>query len=310
MTSRLQTLRELGVVDQASVDRVALGARAAIGPLAERPQGGARRARGAVTGRATLAMGLAVTVAGAALVLAHPWGGDSADAALLQRAWRAVTPPAHSIQHILQVQRQGSSVVTTESWQSVDDPGTLRWTQTTNQCGPWTTDESSTLHDEQWFDADHDRILQAPLDPAKVRASWPQDGPRTEFDPTVPFAAAVQRGDAHVAASMTLGGASATAIRWQPTPTDPTSENVLYVDPSTGTPIAYAWGGGKLDATGGVVAHQRFLTYEFVPTSAAAEGSLSESAAHPQASGPILVTPQQFDQSYQDAQRAHCGSVG
>jgi hypothetical protein len=263
-----------------------------------------------LTSRTTLATGLVVAIAAAALVLAHPLGGDSADAALLQRAWLAVTPPAHSIQHILHVQRQGSSTVTTESWQSIDDPGTLRWTQTTNACGRWTTDESSTLHDEQWFDADHDRILQAPLDPAKVRASWPQDGPRTEFDPTVPFAAAVQRGDAHVAGSTTLGGVPATAIRWQPTPTDPTSENVLYVDPSTGTPIAYAWGGGKLDATGGVVAHQRFLTYEFLPSTVSAMGSLSESAAHPQASGPVLVTPQEFDQRYQDAQRAHCGSVG
>ena len=45
----------------------------------------------------------------------------------MRRALLAVTPPPHTIQHIVSVLHQGSLVLTTESWQSIDEPGSDRW---------------------------------------------------------------------------------------------------------------------------------------------------------------------------------------
>jgi hypothetical protein len=309
--NRIDALRELGMVDQQSVDLVTVRAREAIGPVGPRTQEPSRRRRASTGSRRALAAAIVLAIVGALLLVARPWGSGAADAALLRRAALAITPPAHTIEHILQIQRQGSSVLTTESWQSIDEPGTLRWRQTTTRCGAWTTDESSTLNEQQWFDPDQNRILRMPLRPAEVRASWPQDGPRTEFDPTVPFAAALKRGDAHVVGATSIDRIAVTAISW-PTggATDPTSQNVLYVETTTGAPVAYTWGGGKLDATGGVAAHQRFLTYEFLPQTPESTVALSETAAHPQAAGPVTLTRNQFDRAYQEAELSHCGSVG
>ena len=74
--------------------------------------------------------------------------------------------------------------------------------------------------------------------------------------------------------------------------------------------MAYRWGGGKLDATGGVVAQQTFPTYEFLPDNANADRALSVSASHPSAAMPPVTTKKEFTAAYQDAQRKHCGGVG
>jgi hypothetical protein len=211
------------------------------------------------------------------------------------------------------VLHQGSLVLTTESWESVDDPFTLRWRQiASNQCGGnWTTEFSSTLHQMQWFDADHDRVLRMPLVPAKERAAVPPGGRRGEFDPTVSFALALRRGDAHVAGTTTLGGTPVTQISWPADQAnDPASRNLLYVATATGVPVAYQWGGGRLDATGGVVAQQTYPEYEFLPESTSSLDALSVSASHPEAAVPPVTTEKQFTAGYQEAQRLHCGGVG
>ena len=82
----------------------------------------APRRRAIAPRRLALAGALALALAGALLVTLRPWGGDSANAGLLRRVSLAVTAPPHTVQHIRQVLRQGSLVLTTESWQSVDDP--------------------------------------------------------------------------------------------------------------------------------------------------------------------------------------------
>ena len=310
MTSRIDTrIATLGRIDAASAHRVADTARRRVEwgepntRQRSRPHHAWRRRR--------VAGALVLLLAGGLVYAIGPWGGAPANAALLRRVEIAVTPPAHTVQHIREVRHQGSTVVTTESWQSIDDPGTLRWRQTQSTCGDWVTDISSTLSEQQWFDADHNRVLRVPLVPAKVRASWPAAGPRTEFDPTVPFARALNDGQAHVSGSTAITGVAATQISW-PTDasTDPTSRNILYVNTATGVPLAYAWGGGKLDATGGVVAQQRYPTYEFLPEDPATTRALSESAAHPDATLMPLTSQRQFDASFQDAERAHCSSVG
>jgi hypothetical protein len=297
----------LGQIDDEAAARVAFGARRLAAwpgtvPLTrERP---ARRRR-------VLAGALVALLAVALVLVIRPWGGDPASAGLLQRVRLAVTPPPHTIEHIRQVQHQGSSDVTTESWQSIDDPGMLRWRQTTSSCGGWLMEQSSTLSQQQWFDPDHDRVLRIPLVPAQVRASWPEAGPRVEFDPTVSFAAALRRGDAHVAGHSTIDGKAVTQIRWPVDPVrDPGSLNILYVDTGTGAPVAYDWGGGKLDATGGIVARQRFSAYEFVPEGADTDRALSVRASHPDAALPPITTEKQLSAAYQDAQRVHCGGVG
>jgi hypothetical protein len=255
---------------------------------------------------------LALALAGAFVFAFRPWSGGEANAALLRRVSIAVTPPPHTIQHIVTVLHQGSLVLTTESWQSIDDPFSLRWRQTMGtKCGDWTTEISSTLDQKQWLDSDHGRVLRIPLVPAKERAAVPPDGARGQFDPTVGFAAALKRGDAHVAGSTRIHGVPVTQIDW-PTedPNDPASRNVIYVATATGVPVAYSWGGGKLDATGGVVARQTFPTYEFLPDNPDARSALSVTGSHPDAAVPPASTEKELSAAYQDAQRRHCGGVG
>ena len=312
MTSRIEArIATLGRIDAAAAQRVADDARRRVEWEEPTTRQHPRPHYTWPRRRVAVAAALAMLLAGALVFAIRPWGGGPANAALLRRVQLAVTPPPHTVQHIRQILHQGSTVVTTESWQSIDDPGTLRWRQTQSTCGGWVTDNSSTLTEQQWFDADNNRVLRTPLVPAKVRASWPAAGPRTEFDPTVPFARALENGQAHVSGSTAIDGVAATQISWPAdAATDPTSRNILYVNTTTGVPIAYAWGGGKLDATGGVVAQQLYPTYEFIPEGPATARALSESAAHPNATLMPLTSQRQFDASYQDAQRAHCTSVG
>jgi hypothetical protein len=123
----------------------------------------------------------------------------------------------------------------------------------------------------------------------------------------------MRNGDAQVVGETTYDGTAVTHISWPEDPAsdpDGTARNSLYVDSATGAPVVYFWGGGRLDATGGLVAQQRFLTYEFLPTSGPAGQDLSEVAAHPTARLTPFVSRAQFDAAYQVAQRVHCGSVG
>jgi hypothetical protein len=309
MTARTEArIAALGRIDEAAAEHVALGARRRVEWAAPLP---APRRRASAPRRVALAGALALALAGALLVTLRPMGGDSANAGLLRRVSLAVTPPPHTVQHIRQVLRQGSLVLTTESWQSVDDPYTLRWRQTSStRCGgSFVAEYSSTLSRQQWFDADHNRVLRRPLVPAEVRAAPPAGGARAQFDATVSFAFALRQGDAHVAGSTTMDGNAVTQITWPPDPSDPTSRNVLYVETATGVPVAYQWGGGKLDATSGV-GYQSFPVYEFLPESASTLRALSVEASHPDATLQPLMTERQFSTHTQDAQRRHCGGVG
>jgi hypothetical protein len=256
---------------------------------------------------------LAFALAGAFVFAFRPWSGSEANAGLLRRVSIAVTPPRHTIQHIVMVLHQGSLVLRTESWQSIDEPFTLRWRQTMDtKCGGWTTEISSTLNEMQWLDSDHRRVLRHPLVPAEVRAAVPPSGGvRGQFDPTVGFAAALEDGAGHVAGSTSINGVPVTQIDW-PTedPNDPTSRNMIYVATATGVPVALTWGGGKLDATGGVVAQQTYPTYEFLPENAATQSALSVRASNPTAAVPPITTAKAFDAAHSEAQRRHCGGVG
>jgi hypothetical protein len=314
MTSRSELqLAALGRIDAAAAERVAAGARGRLQWPAARSSG-TRRSRRSLSPR-QLAVGgaLALAIAGTLVLAIRPWGGERANAALLRRVAIAVTPPPHTVQHIVTVMHQGSQVLTTESWQSIDDPFTYRWRQTSStRCGGnWTSEFSSTPSERQWFDPDHDRVLRMPLVPAEERASVPAGGARAQFDATVSFAFALRHGDAHVAGTTTLGGKPVTQISWPSAdPADPASRNVIYVETATGVPVAYHWGGGKLDATGGLVAQVTFPTYEFLPDSASTVRALSERATHPEAALPPVMPERRFSAATQEAQRAHCGGVG
>jgi hypothetical protein len=315
MTDRTEAkISALSRIDRAAVDRVVLHARAGLGVLAgERPIRRRRLWHAPPTARGALGGLLALALVGALAFTFRPWSGDHADAALLQRVSIAVTPPPHTIQHIVTVLHQGTLVMTTESWQSIDDPYTLRWRQTSSTTcgGEWTTEMSSTLGQKQWLDSDHGLVLRIPLVPAKERAAVPAGGARGQFDPTVSFASALGHGDAHVAGRTTIDGSAVTRISWPTVDVnDPASRNVIYVATATGVPVAYQWGGGKLDATGGVVARQTFPTYEFLPEDASSRRALSVSQSHPDAAMPPITTERQLSASYQDAQRRHCGGVG
>jgi hypothetical protein len=313
MTDRTEAqIAALGSVDSRVAERIVENARrdwAAAAPAPRPP----RRLPGAPT-RMRLALGgvVALALAGALVFAFRPWSGGQASASLLRRVSIAVTPPPHTVQHIVTVLHQGSLVLTTESWQSMDDQFTLRWRQTMGtKCGDWTTEMSSTIDQRQWFDSDHGRVLRIPLIPAKERAALPADGARVQFDPTVSFAAALKRGEAHVAGSTSLHGVPVTQIDWpSQDPNDPASRNVIFVATATGVPVAYRWGGGKLDATGGVVAQQTFPTYEFLPDNANTRRALSESASHPSAAMPPVTTEKELSAASQEAQRKHCGGVG
>lgn len=314
MTDRTEArIAALAHVDPRAIERVVKNAHADLVatppgmPPRHRPRGAKRGARLAVGGA------LALALAGASMFAFRPWSGSEANAGLLRRVSIAVTPPPHTIQHIVMVLHQGSLVLRTESWQSIDDPFTLRWRQTMEtKCGGWTTEISSTLHEKQWLDADHGRVLRHPLVPAKERAAVPSSGGvRGQFDPTVGFAEALERGDAHVAGSTSINGVPVTQIDW-PTgdPNDPASRNVIYVATATGIPVALSWGGGKLDATGGVVAQQTYPTYEFLPENATTRRALSVRASNPTAAVPPVTTSKELDAAHSDDQRRHCGGVG
>ena len=137
----------------------------------------------------------------------------------------------------------------------------------------------------------------------------PPDRARSSTPPS--HSRALNKGQAQVSGSAAIDGVAATQISWPAdASTDPTSRNILYVNTATGVPLAYAWGGGKLDATGGVVAQQRYPTYEFLPEDPATTRALSESAAHPDATLMPPTSQRQLDASFQNAERTHCGSVG
>ena len=80
-----------------------------------------------------------------------------------------------------------------------------------------------------------------------------------------------------------MNGKAVTQITYPPDPNDPASRNILYVETATGVPVALQWGGGKLDATGGMVGYQSFPVYEFLPESAGTARALSVQASHPDA---------------------------
>jgi hypothetical protein len=310
MTTRIEErIADLGTIDRAVSERVVTAARTRIAP----PEPSTREPRRRRPSRRLAGAVIAAGAVAAAVVALHPGNGSRADAAVLERALVAVTAPPHSIQHIRQVLRQGSLTVATESWQSIDDPGSARRVETSSPCGSWAEDISNSLTQQQWFDPDHDRIVRTTLDPAKVRASWPPlGGPRTEFDPTVPFAVAMHDGVAQVVGATTYEGTPVTHISWPEDPVsdpDGTARNSLYVDSATGAPVVSFWGGGRLDGTGGQVAQQRFLTYEFLPETTTA-GELTEVSAHPAAQIMPLVSRAQFDAEFQVAQRLHCHGVG
>ncbi len=313
MTSRIELqIAALGRVDEAVAARVAAAARPSAGTVASRPRGRFRR-HVVTLGRPAVGTALALAVVAALLLSPHPWDGEPASAALLRRVAIAVTPPPHTIQHIVMVLHQGSHAVTTESWQSTDDPFTYRWRQTSStSCGgTYRAEYSSTPSERQWFDADHERVLRMPLDPARERASVPAGGARAQFDATVSFALALHFGAAHVAGSTMLDGKPVTQITWPSSdPNDPASRNILYVEAATGVPVAYEWGGGKLDSTGGIVARQTYPTYEFLPETPAASRELSEHGAHPAAPLAPMMTERQLSSRAQEAQRLHCGGVG
>jgi hypothetical protein len=69
-------------------------------------------------------------------------------------------------------------------------------------------------------------------------------------------------------------------------------------------------GGGKLDATGGIVARQTFPAYEFLPDRPSTARALTVSASHPEAALQPITTETLFSAATRDAQRRHCGGVG
>ena len=83
MIDQIEALRELGSVEQQSIDLVTLRARAAIGPVARRMPQASWTGRASTRARGALVSALVLVLAGALLLVARPWGSGSADAALL-----------------------------------------------------------------------------------------------------------------------------------------------------------------------------------------------------------------------------------
>jgi hypothetical protein len=302
----IDQLSDLGTVDEAAAARVAHAARARVGAPDPPPVPRRRVRRPHLALASMVALGAAIAI----LLAVHPWGGTRAQAAVLHRALLAITPPAHTIQHIVSVMHQGAYVLRLESWQSIDQPGSDRRLETASDCAGASRDISDSLTELQWFDQAHGRILRAPLDPAKVRASWPAYGPRTQFDPTVGFADALRDGEAHVVGESSVDGMPVTRISWPPDPADPSSVNILTVETATGKPLAWQWGGGNRDATGGIVAQQRFETYEFIPENGATSAALTETASHPDATVLPSMSQRELDANLQRWQSAHCTNAG
>lgn len=256
--------------------------------------------------------GLFLTIAVVAYAMSGRGTGE-AQAAILDRAIVAVTPPADTIIHIRQRLMQASAVVTTESWQSSADPTEYRYRQVSSSCPAFVTEQSVTNQQQQELDPREATVYTTKRNAVTAAASWPAAGPRSLFDPTVAFAAAVKRGEAKVVGETTINGHSAQRLEWPGDPgSDPgnQSHNELLVDAKTGAPLEVISGGGKLDGSDGAIQTIHFVTYEFLPSTASSRANLSILTANTTATRTPLASEDQLAKARQAAQLALCGGVG
>jgi hypothetical protein len=250
----LQTLAE----PRASDERLRLATRAQLGELLrERPRP-RRRLRTRLALGSAAAVVATVAVAIVALVGTGGSGGPSpADAAIIQRALRAITPPANSIVHVKETGMQDGTPVAAEWWQETSPPYAIRIIKgPVGQQGESAGDGTTSFE----YDAATNTIYQGP-----------QASPPTLVDPIATVRRQLANGSAHVAGTVTIDGVSLYKIELPKGVIGyfrTTDYRPLYVDNPQGD---------------GTVVRTYVVTSEELPVTPENEKLLSIAAQHPDA---------------------------
>jgi hypothetical protein len=151
--------------------------------------------------RTHLALGLAaasvatIAVAVVALIGTGGSGGPSAaDAAIIQHALRAITPPANSIVHVKETGIQNGTPVVAEWWQETSPPYAIRMIKGPVGQQDESAGDGTTLFQ---YDAATNTIYQQPA-----------SSPPTLVDPIATVRRQLANGSAQVAGTVTLDGVS------------------------------------------------------------------------------------------------------
>jgi hypothetical protein len=214
--------------------------------------------------RTRLAFGAAAVAAAAiavAIVALIGTGGSRglapADAAIIQHAIRAITPPANSIVHVKEIGVQNGTPVAAEWWQQTSPPYASRVTKgPVGQQGEAADNGTTSFQ----YDAGANAIYESP-----------DSSPPTLIDPISIVAEELAHGSAQVAGTVTIDGVSLYKIELPNGVVgyfDATNYRPRYVD--------------NPQQDGSVVRTQ-VVAYEELPMTAENEKLLSVTAQHPDA---------------------------
>lgn len=259
--SNLQLLeRELRALSapRAGDERTRLAIRRQLsGQIHPRP---ARQRRRLALAAAVLAGALA-TITLVALAAAGPGGPSSADAAIIHRTIRAITPPANSILHVKVVGMQNGTAVMGETWQETSPPYASRGIKgTTGHFGEFADDGTTSYS----------------YDPSTNTIHTQRDSsPPTFANPVSQVRQELASGHAQWVGTTTIGGESLIQI-------DLKGGLVVYFDARSYQPryLGDPQGGGS-------PLQLRVVAYEYLPLTASTESMLSMRTDHP---GARIVT--------------------
>jgi hypothetical protein len=220
--------------------------------------------------RTRLAFGAAAVAAAAiavAIVALIGTGGSRglapADAAIIQHAIRAITPPANSIVHVKEIGVQNGTPVAAEWWQQTSPPYANRVTKGPVGRQGEAADNGTTSFQ---YDASANTIYESP-----------DSSPATLIDPISIVRDRLESGTAQVAGTVTIDGTSLYKI-------DLPNGVVGYFDRTDYRPMYLDNPQGD-----GSVVRARVVTYEQLPMTPENEKLLSITAQHPTA--PVETNP-------------------
>jgi hypothetical protein len=206
---------------------------------------------------AALVGALAAVTLVALAASAGPGGPTSADAAILHRTIRAITPPANSILHVKVVGVQNGTAIMGETWQETSPPYASRGMKGTAGHPGEFADNGTTSF---FYDPSTDTIDTQP------------DTSRPTFtDPISQVRQALANGQAQLAGTTTIGGESLIKI-------DLKGGLVGYFD-------AHDYHPRYLDdpQRGGSIVQLRVVIYEYLPLTSSTRAMLNITALHPSA---------------------------